>query len=226
MPRIFWAVSRAALAPLTTFTPPPLPRPPAWICALTTTNSLSVSAISALAAASASSGLNAGRPLGTGTPSFLRISFAWYSWIFTSGTSELLPGFDHLAHRRGRLVEHRLLLGGQLDRHDLLDAASADHDRHAQVEILVAVLAIEVRGARQQALLVLEVRGRHRDRGGRRRQEGAGPHQLHDLAAAVARPIDDRRQLVAGDQLLDRDAVDRAVADHRHHRVAVAAQHH
>src|SRR4029079_5915466 len=138
IPRIFCAVSRAAAAPFTTFTPPPLPRPPAWICALTTTNSLSVSAISAFAAASASSGLNAGRPLGTGTPSFLRISFAWYSWIFTSGTSELLPGFDHLAHRRSRLVEHRLLLGGQLDRHDLLDAASADHDRHAQVEILVA----------------------------------------------------------------------------------------
>src|ERR1051325_8359490 len=135
MPRIFWAVSRAAAAPLTTFTPPPLPRPPAWICALTTTNSLSVSAISAFAAASASSMLKAGRPLGTGTPSFLRISFAWYSWIFTARSSELLPGFDHLAHRRGRLVEHRLLLGGQLDRDDLLHAAGADHDRDAQVHV-------------------------------------------------------------------------------------------
>src|SRR3982751_4403498 len=144
MPRIFWAVSRAAAAPLTTLTPPPLPRPPAWICALTTTNSLSVSAISALAAASASSGLNAGRPLGTGTPSFLRISLAWYSWIFTTGTSELLPGFDHLAHRCRRLVEHRLLVGRQLDRNDLLDAARADHDRHAQVQILEAVFAVQV----------------------------------------------------------------------------------
>src|SRR5262252_687792 len=171
IPRIFWAVSRAAAAPLTTLTPPPLPRPPAWICALTTTNSLSVSAISALAAASASSGLNAGRPLGTGTPSFLRISFAWYSWIFTGGTSELLPGFDHLAYSRGRLVEHRLLLRGQLDGDDLLDAAGAQHDRHAQVQILVPVLAVQVRRAGQQALLVLEVGGRHRDRRGRRRQE-------------------------------------------------------
>ena len=76
MPRIFCAVSRAAAAPLTTFTPPPLPRPPAWICALTTTNSLSVSAMSAFAAASASSMLNTGRPLGIGTPNFFRISFA------------------------------------------------------------------------------------------------------------------------------------------------------
>ena len=79
MPRIFWAVSRAAAAPLTTFTPPPLPRPPAWICALTTTNSFSVSAISDLAAASASSRLKTGRPFGMGTPYFFRISLAWYS---------------------------------------------------------------------------------------------------------------------------------------------------
>src|SRR3954470_6775171 len=127
MPRIFCAVSRAAVAPLTTLTPPPLPRPPAWICALTTTNSLSVSAISAFAAASASSMLNAGRPLGIGTPSFFRISFAWYSWIFT-WSSELLAGFDHFANGRRRLLEHRLLLGRQLDRDDLLDAARAQHD--------------------------------------------------------------------------------------------------
>src|ERR1051325_5991886 len=140
MPRIFWAVSRAAAAPLTTFTPPPLPRPPAWICALTTTNSLSVSAISAFAAASASSMLNAGRPLGTGTPSFLRISFAWYSWIFTAPYSFL-------------------------------------------------------------------------------------PASMTSPTAA-ARARDDRRQLVRGDELLDGDAVDGAVADHRHHRVAVSAQHH
>ena len=46
-------------------------------------DSLPVSAMSALAAASASSGLKARRPFGIGTPSFLRISLAWYSWIFT-----------------------------------------------------------------------------------------------------------------------------------------------
>src|SRR5205085_6912837 len=112
IPRIFWAVSRAAAAPLTTLTPPPFPRPPAWICALTTTNSLSVSAISAFAAASASSMLNACCPFGIGTPNFLRISLAWYSWIFTAPPLglQLLRKLDQLADRRGRLVEHRLLL--------------------------------------------------------------------------------------------------------------------
>src|SRR3954467_10371748 len=138
MPRIFWAVSRAAAAPLTTFTPPPLPRPPAWICALTTTNSLSVSAISAFAAPSASSMLNTGRPLGIGTPNFFRISFAWYSWIFTRSRAFLLfqlaplklaRGLQHFADGPRRFVSRRLFVRRQLERDDLLDATGADHER-------------------------------------------------------------------------------------------------
>ncbi len=37
MPKICLASAAASLAFLATFTPPPLPRPPAWICAFTTT---------------------------------------------------------------------------------------------------------------------------------------------------------------------------------------------
>src|SRR6266498_596751 len=115
--------------------------------------------------------LKAGRPFGMGTPSSLRISLAWYSWIFTGASSELLAGFDDFADRRGGLLEHRLLLGRQLDRDDLLDAAGAEHDRNAEVHVLEPVLAVQVRRAGHQPLLVLEVGGRHRDRRGRRRQE-------------------------------------------------------
>ena len=61
-----------------TLTPPPLPRPPAWICAFTTTGSPSRCAI-----ATASSALKATSPRGTGTPYLARIAFPWYSWIFT-----------------------------------------------------------------------------------------------------------------------------------------------
>jgi hypothetical protein len=61
-------LARFGGAPLATLTPPPLPRPPAWICALTTTTSLPVSATSFLAAASASSTVDAGYPFGIGTP--------------------------------------------------------------------------------------------------------------------------------------------------------------
>src|SRR4051794_4727355 len=223
MPRIFWAISTAAIAPLTTLTPPALPRPPAWIWALTTRVSLPVSVISALAARSASPGEKAGVPLGTGTPYFRRISLAWYSWIFIS---ELLRRFDELFDGRRRLVQHCLLGGVELDGEHLLDAAGADHHRHSHVEVAVAVLSFEVSGRGQQALGVAQVGLGHLDGGGGGGVVGAGPHQLDDLAAAVAGALDDRLQLVGGDQLADRHAVHRAVADHRHHGVAVPAQHH
>src|SRR6188474_2894279 len=61
-----------------TFTPPPLPRPPAWICAFTT-HTLPPSFF---AASTASSTLNAAKPRGVGRPYLRKISFPWYSWIF------------------------------------------------------------------------------------------------------------------------------------------------
>src|ERR1700680_2876236 len=60
MPRILPARSRTSARDFATLTPPPLPRPPAWICALTTqTDPSSVSA-----AFTASSTENAGMPRG------------------------------------------------------------------------------------------------------------------------------------------------------------------
>ena len=63
IPNIRFAISTASAASLATLTPPPLPRPPAWICAFTTTGP----PIS-LAAASTSSTDRATSPRGTGTP--------------------------------------------------------------------------------------------------------------------------------------------------------------
>src|SRR5690349_8368208 len=57
---------------------------------------------------------------------------------------ELLRGLEELAHGVGRLIERRLLVGRQLDRDDLLDAAAAEDAGHADVQILVAVLAFAV----------------------------------------------------------------------------------
>src|SRR6266404_1942784 len=76
-PRIVRANSAASAGVRTTFTPPPLPRPPAWICAFTTTVPPSRRATSA-----ASSGVRATAPSRTGTPYLRRISFAWNSWMF------------------------------------------------------------------------------------------------------------------------------------------------
>ena len=59
------------------FTPPALPRPPAWICAFTTTGKPS-----SLPASTASATVYATLPCGTGTPWLARTALPWYSWIF------------------------------------------------------------------------------------------------------------------------------------------------
>src|SRR5690348_16803296 len=59
-------------------TPPDLPRPPAWICALT----IHWEPPSALAASTAASGELATLPGGTAMPYCANSSLAWYSWKF------------------------------------------------------------------------------------------------------------------------------------------------
>jgi len=59
-------------------TPPALPRPPAWICALT----IHCEPPSALAASTAASGELAILPGGTAMPYCANSSLAWYSWKF------------------------------------------------------------------------------------------------------------------------------------------------
>jgi hypothetical protein len=56
-------------------TPPPLPRPPAWICAFTT----QTLPPSFFAASTASSTVKAGKPRGVGTPYLRKTSLPWYS---------------------------------------------------------------------------------------------------------------------------------------------------
>ena len=112
-----------------------------------------------------------------------------------------------------------------------LDAAGTDHARDADVEVLDAILAGEMRGAGEDALLVLQKALGHRDRAGRGRVIGAaGLQERDDLAAAAAGTLDDRVDLVLRrpahlDEVGDRDPGDGRIFDHRHHRVAVAAEH-
>src|SRR5882724_11934333 len=83
MPSILPAIWPASSTDLGILKPPPLPRPPAWICALTTTP-VAPAEKRFLAARSASSREVTISPRGTATPYFDRIAFAWYSWIFIS----------------------------------------------------------------------------------------------------------------------------------------------
>src|SRR5262249_39467624 len=159
--------------------------PPAWICALTTSTGLA----SSLAALTASSTENAACPRGTGTPNSRSTALAWYSWMFMRASPptrrpparattpemslpeigrDVLAGVDQGGHGLGRLLEHRAFGAAELNFDDALDALGADHGGHAHIEVLETVLAAEIGGAGQHALLVLEEALRHRH-GGRRR---------------------------------------------------------
>src|SRR5271169_5423786 len=77
IPRILRARASASSGLFASLTPPPLPRPPAWICALTTARPPN-----SLAIRPASSGESVTWPRGVATPNPRRISLAWYSCIF------------------------------------------------------------------------------------------------------------------------------------------------
>src|SRR5207253_7594139 len=55
---------------------------------------------------------------------------------------------------------------------------------------------------------------------------GPGLQVVHDLGAAVPRPVNDFVQLFPVDQLGDRDTRDGGVGDEGHHRVPVPAENH
>src|SRR5439155_3045080 len=73
-----------------------------------------------------------------------------------------------LPHRRGGAVERRRLLGGELDLDDLLEPPRPQARRHAEEQIAVAVLAVQVDGAGEDPVLVEQDRLHHLHDGGRR----------------------------------------------------------
>src|SRR5512132_3021210 len=68
-----------------------------------------------------------------------------------------LAELDQRFHRFDRLHEGVALSRVEVELDDALDALGADHHRHAGIEPLHMVLAVEIGGARQHALLVLEI---------------------------------------------------------------------
>src|ERR1700760_4620299 len=106
---------------------------------------------------------------------------------FSGLFQQLFADFAEIADGTGRFIELGLLAGIHLDFDDPLDAVGADDHRNTDIEVLHAVLAGEIGGAGQNALLVEGEGLRHRDAGRGRRIEGrAGLQEIDDLAAAVA----------------------------------------
>jgi hypothetical protein len=78
----------------------------------------------------------------------------------------------------------------------LLDPALADHAGDADVEAVVAVLALEQGGAGEHALAIAHHGLDHRDRGSGGGVVAGVAEQADDLAAALAGALDDRVDLV------------------------------
>ena len=95
---------------------------------------------------------------------------------------------------------------------------------HAHVEAVDAVLALEVRGAREDALLVEADRVDHLRSSGARRVPGRGAEQPDELAAADLRPLDELRDPALRQQLGQRNATDVRRRDDGNHLVAMAAE--
>src|SRR4051812_5603639 len=99
---------------------------------------------------------------------------------------------DKLADGARGPLELRLLLVGQADLDDPVEAGGAQLARHAHEDPAEAVLALEQRGARQHAVLVEHDRVDHL--AGRRRRRvvrRAGLEVAHHLGTAVAGALHD-----------------------------------
>src|SRR2546426_12834183 len=121
--------------------------------------------------------------------------------------------FRSLTHRRRGLLEGRLLVRGELDLDHLLDARATELHRNADVEPSDSVLPVEIGGAGQDLLLVLDNRLHHLN--GRRRRgvvRAAALQQPHDLGAAITGALDERVDAVGREEVRDRDPGDGRVA--------------
>src|SRR3954451_21796202 len=68
---------------------------------------------------------------------------------------------DDLAHGLGRCAQRLLLLVAEVELDDLFDPAGAELHGDAHIEAVDAVLALEIRGAREHAALVQHDRVDH-----------------------------------------------------------------
>jgi hypothetical protein len=111
-----------------------------------------------------------------------------------------LHDVDDALDAGGALLEHRLLVVREGELEDLLDALAADDGGDADVDVLVAVLAVEVRAHGRRRFWSLRNASAIAIGARRGRVVGARAHEVDDLAAARARALDDRVELLLRDR--------------------------
>src|SRR6218665_1753238 len=92
---------------------------------------------------------------------FIVMSLLWAAltgwWQLLESRSDVDAGFAEAGNGADGLLEGFFFGLVQVDLDDALDTAFADDDGNADIHVLHAILAGEVGGAGQNALLVLEV---------------------------------------------------------------------
>src|SRR5208282_5876814 len=132
---------------------------------------------------------------------------------------------NELFYGGGALVEGHFLFGRQLDFYDLLDALGAEFYGDAYKKSVNAVLSVEVGGAGENLLFVLENGFNHFGRGGRGGViSRSGLEIFDDLGAPVSGALHDGIEAVFRDQFGDGNTSDGGVAGKRDHSVAVSSE--
>src|SRR5690606_16727727 len=118
-------------------------------------------------------------------------------WLSSSQAGiQRLARVQQFLNRIDRDLQARLVVGIEFDLDDLFDAAGTDQHRNADVQTIEAVLAIDIGGAGQDALLVTQISFGHRDaRSCRGIKCRAGAEQRDDFATTTAGALDDRVDL-------------------------------
>ena len=129
------------------------------------------------------------------------------------------------------MFEHGTFGAVQLNLDDAVDALRADHRGHADIQILNSIFAVQISRTGEHALLVPEEALRHGDGGGSRRViGGAAFEQVDNFGTAVTRALNDLveprlRSPLHLDEIGQRNAGNRGIANQRHHTVAMTAEH-
>src|SRR3546814_8661677 len=93
-----------------------------------------------------------------------------YTTLFRSYSSlceariQILASLEQFLDRVDRNLQARLVGTVEFDLDDLLDAARADLHRHAHIQAIDAIFAVDIGGAGQDALLVAQIGFGHSDR--------------------------------------------------------------
>src|SRR5215831_630649 len=133
---------------------------------------------------------------------------------------------DQLLHRSRAFIQPGLLFQRQFDLDDLLNSLRTQLYRYTNIQPVDAVFPLQIGGAGENLLLVLQNRLNHLGCCGGWSVIGRPGLQIfHDLGATVTRTLYECVQAALLNQFCNRNAGNSGITGQRDHRVAMTAQY-